>query len=93
LFSQGFLTAVSNPKGWAFHMALLPPFIDPQLPFWPQLTVLMCIILLLEFACLLLYASGGKALRLIFAQEHNVRLLNRIAGSLMLFVGVWLALS
>jgi homoserine/homoserine lactone efflux protein len=93
LFSQGFLTAVSNPKGWAFHMALLPPFIDPQLPFWPQLTVLLCIILLLEFACLLLYASGGKALRLIFAQEHNVRLLNRIAGSLMLFVGVWLALS
>lgn len=93
LFSQGFLTAVSNPKGWAFHMALLPPFIDPQLPFWPQLTVLMCIILLLEFACLLLYASGGKALRLIFAQEHNVRLLNRIAGSLMLFVGVWLALT
>jgi homoserine/homoserine lactone efflux protein len=93
LFWQGFLTAVSNPKGWAFHMALLPPFIDAKLPFWPQLAVLMCIILLLEFGCLLLYASGGKALRLIFAQEHNVRLLNRIAGSLMLLVGVWLALS
>lgn len=93
LFWQGLITAVSNPKGWAFHMALLPPFIDPKLPFWPQLAVLMCIILLLEFACLLLYASGGKALRLIFAQEHNVRLLNRIAGSLMLGVGVWLAFS
>lgn len=93
LFWQGLITAVSNPKGWAFHMALLPPFIDPKLPFWPQLAALMCIILLLEFACLLLYASGGKALRLIFAQEHNVRLLNRIAGSLMLGVGVWLAFS
>jgi len=93
LFSQGFLTAVSNPKGWAFHMALLPPFIDAKLPFWPQLLVLMCIILVLEFGCLLLYASGGKALRLLFAQERHVRLLNRIAGSLMLLVGVWLALS
>ncbi|MBU2180461.1 MAG: LysE family translocator, partial [Gammaproteobacteria bacterium] len=78
---------------WAFHMALLPPFIDAKLPFWPQLAALLAIILLLEFGCLLLYASGGKAMRLIFAQEHNVRLLNRIAGSLMLGVGVWLALS
>jgi homoserine/homoserine lactone efflux protein len=93
LFWQGLLTAVSNPKGWAFHMALLPPFIDAKLPFWPQLAALLTIILLLEFGCLLLYASGGKAMRLIFAQEHNVRLLNRIAGSLMLGVGVWLALS
>lgn len=93
LFWQGLFTAVSNPKGWAFHMALLPPFIDAKLPFWPQLVVLLAIILLLEFGCLLLYASGGKALRLIFAEEKNVKLLNRIAGSLMLLVGVWLALS
>lgn len=93
LFWQGLLTAVSNPKGWAFHMALLPPFIDAKLPFWPQLAALLGIILLLEFGCLLLYASSGKALRVIFSQAHNVRLLNRLAGSLMLLVGVWLALS
>ena len=93
LFSQGFITAVSNPKGWAFHMALLPPFIDKQLAFWPQLLVLLAIILLIEFASLLLYASGGKALRVIFANDGNVRLLNRIAGSLMIAVGLWLALG
>lgn len=90
---QGFITAVSNPKGWAFHMALLPPFIDHKLPFWPQLLVLLSIILLLEFACLLLYASSGKALRLLLAQPQHVRLLNRLAGSLMLAVGFWLILS
>jgi threonine/homoserine/homoserine lactone efflux protein len=90
---QGFVTAVSNPKGWAFHMALLPPFIDQRLPFWPQLLVLLSIILLLEFACLLLYASSGKALRLLLAQPQHVRLLNRVAGSLMLGVGIWLILS
>src|SRR5574343_569165 len=49
---QGFVTAVSNPKGWAFHMALLPPFIDKSLPFWPQLLILLCIILLIEFGSL-----------------------------------------
>ncbi len=90
---QGFITAVSNPKGWAFHMALLPPFIDQRLPFWPQLLVLLSIILLLEFACLLLYASSGKALRLLLAQPQHVRLLNRLAGSLMLGVGIWLIWS
>jgi threonine/homoserine/homoserine lactone efflux protein len=29
---QGFVTAVANPKGWAFFIALLPPFIDYQQP-------------------------------------------------------------
>lgn len=93
LFTQGFVTAVSNPKGWAFHMALLPPFIDANLPFWPQIFVLLSIILLLEFASLLLYASGGKALRILFLQEGNARLMNRIAAALMAFVGIWLVLS
>lgn len=93
LFVQGFVTAVSNPKGWAFHMALLPPFIDSRLPFWPQLLVLLAIILLLEFASLLLYASGGKALRVLFMQEGNAQLMNRIAATLMAGVGVWLLVS
>jgi len=93
LFSQGLITAVSNPKGWAFHMALLPPFIDPTLPFWPQLLVLLSILLLLEFGSLMLYASGGKALRLLFSKEGNAQLMNRIAGGLMIGVGIWLWLS
>lgn len=93
LLWQGFFTAVSNPKGWAFHMALLPPFMDSQLPFWPQLLVLLAIILLIEFLALLLYAAGGKFLRATLLKEGNVKLLNRIAGSLMFGVGAWLALS
>ncbi len=28
LFSQGFVTAIANPKGWAFMISLLPPFIN-----------------------------------------------------------------
>ena len=27
LASQGFITAIANPKGWAFMVTLLPPFI------------------------------------------------------------------
>lgn len=93
LFSQGFVTAVSNPKGWAFHMALLPPFIDSKLAFWPQLLVLVLIILLLEFLSMLLYASGGKALASLLRQQSKVQWLNRIAASLMFAVALWMLLG
>ena len=93
LFSQGFITAVSNPKGWAFHMALLPPFMDSQLAFWPQLLVLVVIIILLEFGSMLLYASGGKALALFFGKANRVQYLNRIGASLMFGVALWMLLG
>jgi homoserine/homoserine lactone efflux protein len=88
---QGFVTAIANPKGWAFFIALLPPFIDSKLPLAPQLTALILIILALEFLCLQLYAHGGKTLRKALKQGGGVRTVNRVAGSLMVLVGAWLA--
>ena len=93
LISQGYITAVANPKGWAFFMVLLPPFLDDSLPLAPQLTVLVIIILCIEWMSLMLYASGGRTLRRLLTQSKNVRLINRIAGSLMIGVAFWLALG
>ncbi|OEE65058.1 threonine transporter RhtB [Enterovibrio norvegicus] len=93
LAMQGFVTAIANPKGWAFMISLLPPFINPTLAMPPQLTVLIGIILMTEFGCLLLYASGGRTLRHFLQKSGNVRLMNRIAGTLMMGVGVWLAVG
>lgn len=90
---QGFVTAIANPKGWAFFIALLPPFIDETLPMTSQLIVLIVMILLLEFSCLVIYASGGKTLRKLLQNSSNVRLVNKVAGSLMMLIGVWLASS
>ncbi len=88
---NGFITAIANPKGWAFFVTLLPPFLNQSQPLAPQLSVLVALILLLEFMCLIIYASGGKALRHLLMDRGNVKLMNRIAGSLMIGVGVWLA--
>ncbi len=93
LAMQGFVTAIANPKGWAFMISLLPPFINPSLAMPPQLAVLIGIILMTEFGCLLLYASGGRTLRHFLQKSGNVRLMNRIAGTLMMGVGVWLAVG
>lgn len=90
---QGFLTAVANPKGWAFFMVLLPPFLDSSRPLVVQLSVLISVILSIELASMLIYATGGKTLRRVLGKSGNVRLMNRIAGTLMVGVGLWLALG
>lgn len=93
LFVQGFVTAVANPKGWAFLTVLLPPFIDESLPLAPQLWVLVMLILFMEWLALLCYASGGHALNRLLHSPKNVRMINRLAGVLMMGVGLWLALG
>ncbi|EJG1649037.1 LysE family translocator [Vibrio parahaemolyticus] len=93
LVLQGFITAIANPKGWAFMISLLPPFIDQSKALAPQLMVLVSIILLFEFICMSLYATGGKGLKRVLGQSKNVRLMNRFAGTLMMGVGVWLFVS
>ena len=41
----------------------------------------------------MIYATGGQALGIILKKQNNIRLINRIAGLLMVGVGIWLALS
>ena len=43
LWSQGFVTAVSNPKAWVFQAALLPTFIDPRAALTPQAVGLLAL--------------------------------------------------
>ena len=93
LATQGFITAIANPKGWAFFIALLPPFIDQSLPLAPQLSVLLAIFLLIEFFCMVLYALGGQSLSHLLQKRSNVRVMNRIAGTLMIGVALWLILG
>lgn len=90
---QGFVTAVANPKAWVFFVALLPPFIDQSRPLAPQLLTLLALMLLIEFTCLQIYAHGGRALSEQLHRRGKARWLNRLAGSLMVGVGVWLALG
>ncbi|MCE0496012.1 LysE family translocator [Vibrio salinus] len=93
LASQGLITAIANPKGWAFFIALLPPFINSEAPLFSQSAMLISIILSFEFICLMMYASGGQTLRKALLKRGNVVMMNRISGSLMAGVAAWLALG
>jgi homoserine/homoserine lactone efflux protein len=90
---QGFVTAIANPKGWAFMISLLPPFIQPNHSIILQLSLLVGIIVISEFVCMTIYAAGGKTLRVFLKKSGNVRLLNKISGTLMIGVGIWLIRS
>lgn len=93
LITQGFVTAVSNPKAWAFLVALLPPFVDQSRPLAPQLAALLAVMMVIEFISLQIYAHGGRALSEQLLRRGKARWLNRIAGTLMVVVGIWLALG
>jgi homoserine/homoserine lactone efflux protein len=93
LIFQGFITAVSNPKAWAFNVALLPPFVDKNRPLLPQLLAMLALMLVIEFISLQIYAHGGRALSEQLHRRGKARWLNRVAGSLMVGVGIWLALG
>lgn len=93
LAGQGFVTAVSNPKGWAFMISLLPPFVDRNYPLLPQMTILLLILLTIEFICMIIYAGGGRSLRSFLENRGGSGILNKVAGTLMIGVGGWLAFS
>jgi homoserine/homoserine lactone efflux protein len=93
LISQGFVTAIANPKGWAFMLSILPPFIEVNKPITYQLLALVSIIMLSEFICMLIYASGGKGLKTLLNKGNNIKWMNGISGTLLIGVGIWLALS
>ena len=93
LMLQGFITAIANPKGWAFTISLLPSFINPDLSLMPQLIALVAIILCSEFIFMMLYATGGKSLGRLLSTGSNVKLINRLSASLMIIIGLWLALG
>lgn len=93
LISQGFITAIANPKGWAFMISLLPPFINVDKALAPQFIALLSVIMFTEFVSMTAYATGGKSLKVFLTRGDNIKWMNRIAGSLMVGVGFWLALG
>jgi threonine/homoserine/homoserine lactone efflux protein len=94
LVAQGFVTAIANPKGWAFFLTLLPPFlVASENPVNAQLLAIVALVALSELLCMTLYATGGRTLTRTLGRRGNVALINRLAGTLMLGVGIWLIAS
>ena len=89
LVGLGFVTAVGNPKGWAFLVALLPRFIEGEGSLLLQFAAMLAIMTVTEFASMSLYAAGGHW----FAAKmsgHQGRLgVHRVAATVLAGVSIW----
>jgi threonine/homoserine/homoserine lactone efflux protein len=89
LMVLGYVTAVSNPKGWAFLMALLPGFVAADAPLAPQFAIMLVIMLSTEFISMTAYATGGQWLAQRLSSNTGILSVNKIAASMLLLAALW----
>ena len=85
----GFITAVSNPKGWAFLLALLPGFVSANTPLLPQFAIMLAIMLTTEFLSMTAYATGGQWLATRLSNTQGLLNANRVAASMLGLAALW----
>lgn len=93
LFIDGFLIAISNPKGIVFFTALFPQFININQASANEFLIVFITLGLVAFGCYMLYAVFGVKLNRLFHLKSFRKIFNRITGSLMIGVGLTIAFS
>jgi homoserine/homoserine lactone efflux protein len=90
LYSQGLLSAVSNPKGILFFVAFLPQFVDPNRSLWVQFLIMAGTFLFVEFFYEVAVAAfANKVQPLLKRAGKNF---NRFFGGVFGVLGVLLPL-
>ncbi|WP_411031284.1 LysE family translocator [Spongiimicrobium sp. 3-5] len=92
MYSEGFLMSAANPKAIVFFAALFPLFIDPALPFVPQVAILAVTFLSIDGLSLLIYSRFAERLKSYLENNEKVYLQNKIVGALLIFSGLMLSL-
>ena len=91
LILRGILINLMNPKGTVFLLAVVPQFIDPNLPLLPQYAALAGTMAFTDLVAMGIYTLlAAKVLRLMRNARH-IRWMNRLFGSLFIVAGVFLA--
>lgn len=90
LFNEGFLSAVTNPKGILFFAAFLPQFIDPGRSLLAQFAVMAATFAAVEFATELFIAQAAH--RISPWLRRTGRKFNRACGGVFIGIGAALPL-
>ncbi|WP_306115804.1 MULTISPECIES: LysE family translocator [unclassified Roseovarius] len=95
-FWQSVTVEALNPKTAIFYLAFLPQFTDPaaSLPIWLQLLVLGTIVnIVFSSADVLCVLAADKITRMVRSSRAGGRILHRIGGSVLIALGVNIALD
>jgi len=90
LFSQGLITQLSNPKALVFFTALLPQFVSSRGNVFEQFVLLGVISITVECPVLLAYGWLAERGRSLLPKGRLSALPDRIAGGLLIGVGIGL---
>lgn len=92
LFVRGWIVNALNPKGTVFLLAVVPQFLDLAHPLLPQYLVIAATLAFTDLVVMAGYtALASRVLRALRAPSQ-LRLLNRVFGSLFVLAGTLLGL-
>lgn len=86
-FKRGVLVNLTNPKSIVFLAALFPQFIVPNQPQAAQYLILGVTSVAVDIVVMVGYALLASRVAKWVRQPHQMRLLNRLFGSLFILVG------
>ncbi|HOP64550.1 MAG TPA: LysE family translocator [Spirochaetota bacterium] len=92
-FIDGFVIAISNPKGIIFFTALFPQFINVNQATVFSFLIVFFILGVIAFTCYMVYAVFGVKLNKLFQIKLFRKSFNCISGSLMIVIGLTLSLT
>lgn len=90
LFLRGLFINLTNPKGIAFLLAVLPQFIDPGKPLFAQYVICGATLALTDFAIMNIYTAVASNTLRWLRDERHIRSMNRIFGGLFIGAGALL---
>ena len=93
LFMQGLLVNLTNPKAIVFMVALMPQFIDPARPQWPQFVIIGATMCSIDVVVMSGYALLAARARRWLRDARAMRAQNRFFGGVFIGAGVLLAAS
>ena len=93
LFAQGILVILTNPTAIVFIAALVPQFIVPDRPQWPQFAIIGATMVAVDMMVMSCYALLATRFRPLLRNPRLLRLQNRIFGGLFVGAGAMLAAS
>lgn len=92
-FFKGMTLQFTNPKAIFFFLSVLPQFIDPELNFAVQFSLMGMTYSLLIIVIHSMYALGAQRSRPWLTSETGGFIVNRLGGAIYVVFGVLLAVS